>query len=552
MNTPPSNLEVLDIDHLGIVAGIIDEIGIVESVNELLGEHPQEQVSLGQVLKAMILNALGFVSAPLYLFEQFFIGKATEHLIGEGVKPEHLNDDRLGRSLDKFYQYGVTELFTAIAMKGAQTYEVALGSAHLDSSSFCVSGEYETGVTQGTQHEDGSAIETCEDPGVIEITHGYSRDHRPDLKQFLVDLVSSADGDVPLYLRLGSGNEADKAVFVQVIQEYRKQWHFEGLFVVDSALFSAENLRQLCSIQWLTRVPLTLKEAKQVLQEIQTSDWQATELEGYRFVECRRQYAAIEQRWIVIESEKRRLADLKQSQKQMDQQTTQQQARLQKLCYQSFACEPDAQAALAQFERSLKWHRLEAVNIVAQAHYPKSGRPGKGQTPTQMSYHIQATLAPDIAVVNQAQKSAGQFILATNVLENEDLTPSQALGEYKDQQTAERGFRFLKDPLFFTSSVFLKSPKRIMALAMVMGVSLLVYTLAQRKLRQALQSAQTGIKNQLKKVTDRPTLRWVFQSFQAVHLVIIEGVQQVSNLTAERQQILRFLGAACGRYYLLC
>jgi transposase len=57
---------------LGIVAGIIDEIGIVETVNELLGEHPQEQVSLGQVLKAMILNALGFVSVPLYLFEQFF------------------------------------------------------------------------------------------------------------------------------------------------------------------------------------------------------------------------------------------------------------------------------------------------------------------------------------------------------------------------------------------------------------------------------------------------------------------------------------------------
>jgi transposase len=144
-----------------------------------------------------------------------------------------------------------------------------------------------------------------------------------------------------------------------------------------------------------------------------------------------------------------------------------------------------------------------------------------------MSYHIQATLGPDTEVVIEAQKSAGQFILATNVLEKDDLTPSQALVEYKEQQTAERGFRFLKDPLFFTSSVFLNSPKRIMALAMVMGVSLLVYTLAQRKLRQALQAAQTGIKNQLKKVTDRPTLRWVFQSFQAVHLVIIEGVQRL-------------------------
>jgi transposase len=139
------------------------------------------------------------------------------------------------------------------------------------------------------------------------------------------------------------------------------------------------------------------------------------------------------------------------------------------------------------------------VYIVVQAHYPKSGRPGKGQTPTQISYHIQATLVPDSAVVKEAQKSAGQFILATNVLEKDDLTPSQALVEYKEQQSAERGFRFLKDPLFFTSSVFLKSPNRIMALAMVMGVSLLVYTLAQRRLRQTLQAGQTGIKINLRR-----------------------------------------------------
>src|SRR5215210_4469092 len=74
-------IEVQNIDHLGIVAGIIDEIGLVEEIDHLLGTHSQEHVSSGQALKAMILNGLGFVSAPLYLFEQFFYGKATEHLI---------------------------------------------------------------------------------------------------------------------------------------------------------------------------------------------------------------------------------------------------------------------------------------------------------------------------------------------------------------------------------------------------------------------------------------------------------------------------------------
>lgn len=82
-------IQTQDIDHLGIVAGIVDEIGIVEKIDNLIGIHPLEHVSAGQVVKAMILNCMGFLTAPLYLFHQFFRGKATEHLIGSGVKPEH-------------------------------------------------------------------------------------------------------------------------------------------------------------------------------------------------------------------------------------------------------------------------------------------------------------------------------------------------------------------------------------------------------------------------------------------------------------------------------
>ena len=126
------------------------------------------------------------------------------------------------------------------------------------------------------------------------------------------------------------------------------------------------------------------------------------------------------------------------------------------------------------------------------------------------------------------------------------------LSEYKGQQSSERGFRFLKDPLFFTSSVFLNTPRRVAALAMVMGLCLLVYTLGQRQLRQALAHAEETIPNQLKKPTSPPTLRWIFQCFQAVHLVELNHQQQVSNLTAARLWILRFLGSACQKYYLIC
>ncbi len=96
MTASPLDITVQEIDHCGIVAGICDEMELVEQINRLLGSHPQEIISAGQVVKAMILNGLGFVSAPLYLFEKFLIGKATEHLLGKGIQPEHLNDDRLG------------------------------------------------------------------------------------------------------------------------------------------------------------------------------------------------------------------------------------------------------------------------------------------------------------------------------------------------------------------------------------------------------------------------------------------------------------------------
>lgn len=81
------------------------------------------------------------------------------------------------------------------------------------------------------------------------------------------------------------------------------------------------------------------------------------------------------------------------------------------------------------------------------------------QTPMSRRSALGSLAVGTAAVVATQQRIAGRFILATNVLENNDLTPSQALVEYKEQQTAERGFRFLKDLLFFTSSVFLKSPK---------------------------------------------------------------------------------------------
>ena len=149
------------------------------------------------------------------------------------------------------------------------------------------------------------------------------------------------------------------------------------------------------------------------------------------------------------------------------------------------------------------------------------------------------------------QNIGGRFILATNVLDADKLSNEDVLPEYKAQQSTERGFRFLKDPLFFTSTVFLNSRKRVAALAMVMGLCLLVYSLGHRALRQSLKRGSQTIQNQLGKPTATPTLGWVFQCFMSIHLLTFACLKQISNLSEQQCWILQFFGAPCRKYYLI-
>ena len=101
---------------------------------------------------------------------------------------------------------------------------------------------------------------------------------------------------------------------------------------------------------------------------------------------------------------------------------------------------------------------------------------------------------------------------------------------YKAQSGVEGGGRFLKDPLFFVSSLFVKTPSRIQGLLMVMTLALLVYSLTQRRLRQQLADHNATIPNQIHQPTERPTLRWVFQLLEGIHRVRVMVQGQVHDL----------------------
>ena len=164
-------IEVKNLDHLGIIAGIIDEIGIEEKVNEKLGTDCREKITSGQVVKALLINALGFVSRPLYLFSQFFQDKATKELLGEEVENSYLNDDKIGRVMDDLYKQGLTNLFIEIVLSVIKKFNISTTSSHLDSTSFHLHGQY---TSEEKKEEDEKIIK--EKP--IIITRGYSRDRQ--------------------------------------------------------------------------------------------------------------------------------------------------------------------------------------------------------------------------------------------------------------------------------------------------------------------------------------------------------------------------------------
>ena len=99
------------LDHLGIVAGVANELGFIKMIDELLDADKQNEVTPGEAVQAMIINGLGYTNRPTTLTPQFFETKPLDILIRPDLKSEQLNRFKLGRVLDQIYEYGCENFF---------------------------------------------------------------------------------------------------------------------------------------------------------------------------------------------------------------------------------------------------------------------------------------------------------------------------------------------------------------------------------------------------------------------------------------------------------
>lgn len=380
----------------------------------------------------------------------------------------------------------------------------------------------------------------------------------------MLALATMGDGAIPVFLRPLDGNASDQREVAPPIESLvthlREAGDESGIYVADSGVDSEANMRRFAAagVRWISRVPETSREAKALVRDeltlLQHPDhWQTSADGKTRWFARHVELPQGVERWIVVASEAGLTRTRATMNKRAQQDREQWERQLWHLGNQEFACEADAQAELHRRLKTLPVWLHVTTQVTAQPHYAGKGRPAKGEHPTREGWHVEARVTQDAEQLEREVQRRARFIVATNVLDAGDLPDEVAIGVYKAQSGVERGFAFLKDPLFLASSVFLKKPERIMALSLIMVLCLLVYRLGEWRLRHELAHTQQTVPNQLHQPTDRPTMRWMFECFAGINLLTIRGPGSTQTLVHGLEPlhalVVGLLGSAVSHLY---
>src|SRR6266403_6361708 len=238
------------LDHLGLIASVINDLGLVRLIDTRLTPDDQEVLTPGEAIKGMILNGLGFANRPLSLTPQFFANKPLDLLFRPGVEAALFNRFKLGRTLDEVNTSGCDLLLSEMARAVCQQEAIDQRFTHLDTTSFSLTGD--------------SVAES--DQRAITITHGSSKDHRPDLKQAVLELLVSQDGGVPLVSKTWDGNASDSQIFQERAEALMAAFASAPTpryLVADAKLYTEDTAPTLAKLGFITRIPGTLKLVSQ-------------------------------------------------------------------------------------------------------------------------------------------------------------------------------------------------------------------------------------------------------------------------------------------------
>ena len=259
----PHQFHIQRIDHTGLVAGMCKELGIANLLDSLVPNQSEtRKISFGETVVSMLLNGLGFTARTLHMFPEFHADKPLDKLIRPGIEPEHINESVLGRALDQIFELGVSEVYLSLAVKAVNVLKLPCNALNLDSTSFHVDGRYNS--ESEVDEEDLNCIKIC---------RGYSRDHRPELNQAILLLMTENQAGIPVFMAASSGNINDNTNFKKVISKHLKCYK-EALnnryLIGDAALYTTDNVQILHQQeqQFITRVPAKIKAARELMDSV--------------------------------------------------------------------------------------------------------------------------------------------------------------------------------------------------------------------------------------------------------------------------------------------
>ena len=472
-----------------------------------------------------------------------------------------LNDDRMGRALDKLFAVDVSSLVLRVATHVAKEFDLRLDELHNDSTSISFFGAYSA----------ASEVQRVFGRPTVAVTFGHSKDHRPDLKQLLFILTVTADGGVPLHFRAASGNVTDDTT-------HRDTWDLlcqltgrrDFLYVADSKLATRENMayihqrqgrfvtvlpktrsedgafRDLVARGQVTWRPLWEKtdEEGKVIDCYSTTEEPTTSAEGYRLIWYHSQRKAEQDavaRSARIERALKELASLR-AKLRSPRTRYRQEAKVQK-----------AVAEILASRGAERWIVTEIKPIIDETFRQATrGRPGKDTTYTKkVTTRFDLAYRIDDARVAEEARSDGVFPLITNVA---DLCELELLKTYKRQPTIEKRFSQLKTD-FEVAPVYLKSVHRIQSLLLVYFLALLLEALLERELREAMR--RKGIDSLPMypegRACRRPTARRVLDLFETIQRHTLthdkrSGDVMVTDLTRVQRRLLTLLGSPPKNY----
>lgn len=537
MTLDSSNVHSEQLGHLGLIAATIRKLGLIEKIDARLELSDKKGgiVSYGRRAAAMILNGLGFMNSRLSMTTHFFQDKPVAQLLGSEVNADNLNDDCLGRCLDKIADYGTTKLYSEIAFEVAKEQGILGQRLHLDSTSFVLYGRYDD-------------VDNSDMPVPA---HGYSKANRPDLKQVMLSLTQGGAANIPLWMESLDGNSSDKKSFhetVKKVQQFNSQLSAapnDLCFVVDAAFYCPKKIAELNEVNWITRVPSQLKEAKSLLR-ISDSElkWDVFD-ENYKGHEIEVMIHNVRQRWLLVHSEHAYKRELKTFHRRMEKKSDDLINKLWHLGNEIFQCESDAEKAIKPLLKSLKYHTIN-YQITPIEKYACKGRPKQDSEKHVVGFKIQSNLSSSLEKIKHEKERLGRFILATNQMNTDTLKNRGILTQYKEQSNVESGFKFIKNNAFELSSFYLKTPRRIGALMMIMTLCLMVYNFAQYHIRKCMEDNDDVLPNQVGKPIKNPTMKWIAELMDMIAVVTINMDDRkhriVTNVKKVHQRIIAYFG----------